>query len=54
MEVAACIVSVEGFDGLRQEPLEAADHLPVGAYLGGNDNRTPKDRNTRGWEDTVG
>ena len=54
MEVAACIASMEGFEGLLQEPLEAADHLSVGAYLGGNDNRIPKDRNARGWEGVVG
>ena len=45
---------MEGFEGLLQEPLEAADHLSVGAYLGGNDNKIPKDRNARGWVDVVG
>lgn len=54
VEVSARTVSMEGFDGPPQEPLEAADHLSLKAYLGGKDNRTPKGRNVREREDMAG
>lgn len=45
MEAAAYTVSVEGFDGLPQEPLEGADHLSLRTYLEENDKGTQRGRN---------
>lgn len=53
-EVAACTVSVEGFDGLRQEPLEGADHLSLRTYSEEDDKGTQRGRNVGEGEDTGG
>ena len=45
LEEAACVVSKQGLDGLRQEPLEGADHLSLRTYLGENDKGAQRGRN---------
>lgn len=54
MEEAACVVSKQGLDGLRQEPPEGADHLSLRTYLGENDKGAQRGRNVGEREGTGG